>query len=41
MERFRKSMDLSFWLGANRSDAQWHREHLQRRAAPSGAHERV
>ena len=24
-------MDLSSWLGANHSDAEWHREDLQRR----------
>jgi hypothetical protein len=27
----RKPMDLRPWLGANRSDARWHREDLQRR----------
>jgi len=27
----RKPMDLSLWLGANHSHAQWHGEDLQRR----------
>ncbi len=33
----KKPMDLSSWLGANRSDAQWHREDLQRRQGGKGA----
>jgi len=30
-------MDLVVWLGANRSDAGWHREDLQRRQAAKDA----
>ncbi|MFO1333169.1 MAG: hypothetical protein U1E95_12045 [Rubrivivax sp.] len=37
VQHLRKPMDLSFWLGANRSDAQWHREDLQRRQGGKGA----
>jgi hypothetical protein len=31
VQHLRKPMDLSYWLGANHSDAQWHREDLQQR----------
>jgi hypothetical protein len=31
MQHLRKPMDLSSWLGANRSDTKWYREDLQRR----------
>jgi len=37
VQHLRKPMDLSSWLGANRSDAQWHREDLQRRQGGKGA----
>jgi hypothetical protein len=30
-------MDLVVWVGANHSDARWHREDLQRRQAAKGA----
>jgi hypothetical protein len=30
-------MDLAVWRGANHSDAQWHREDLQRRQAAKDA----
>ena len=33
----RKPMDLAAWLGANHSDARWHREDLQRRQAGKDA----
>ena len=33
VRNLRKPMDLFGWLGANRSDAEWHREDLQRRQA--------
>jgi len=32
-----KSMRFGSWQGANRSDAEWHREDLQRRHGPKGA----
>ena len=33
----RKPVGLDVWLGANRSDAYWHRENLQRRQAAKDA----
>ena len=37
MRHLMKPMDFSSWLGANRSDAVWHREDLQRRQGGKGA----
>ena len=31
MQHLRKLMDLSCWLGENRSDTPWYREEFQRR----------
>jgi hypothetical protein len=37
VQHLKKPMDLSSWLGANHSDAQWHREDLQRRQGDEDA----